>query len=683
MNPQNVCISCMKDRGEQSVCPFCGFAENGLPASSLYLAPRSILNRQYLVGKILGHGGFGVTYLALDINLNTRVAIKEYLPRGIARRSAGSNLVHAEPGIKSEHFVYGLEKFLDEARTLAKFNENPGTVTIINFFRDNDTAYLVMEYLDGVTLRDYIKQQGGSISLTAALPLIFTLVDSLQSIHSQGLIHRDISPDNIYVCSNGQVKLLDFGAARYALGEKSQTLSVILKPGFAPVEQYSSKGSQGPWTDIYAAAATIYYALSGQIPPEASGRLKNDSFRISSAGIPPAAARVLTRATAVREQDRQQSAAEFKNDLQQALLISGISLAQIQAPGLLKPPYPGPYIPPAGPSPAALPTTIPEPGANSAAYSPTLAYNPYIQGFPEFIQPAANNAAALMQKYWLQLSVSGLVVLIALLVFLVFELFPSGMQVMEYDNGDQYSGMMSFGSREGMGTLTEAGGAVYTGEWSDDLRNGSGRQQYADGVVYDGLWKNDMRNGQGLWKDSPGHSYNGSWTADKFSGQGTELWPNGDKYVGEYKNGIRNGQGTFYAKDGSIYAGEFANNDFNGQGTFTWSNGDRYEGGFISGLREGQGVKNFASGDRYSGEWKEDLMSGQGVYTWGKGEFEGDKYEGEFQHGKPNGFGTYTFASGARYVGEWKDNKRHGQGTYYAADGTVKSGTWVNDEFKG
>ncbi|WP_077210537.1 protein kinase domain-containing protein [Bacillus dakarensis] len=313
----HLCLGCMEDKGAESVCPHCGWVTGTGPAAPQHLPPGTILQEKYLLGRVLGHGGFGITYLAWDLNLDTKLAIKEYMPRDFATRSPDQTMVSVFTGDLESHFEYGLKNFLDEAKTLAQFNNHPGIVGVRDFFKENRTAYLVMYYLEGIDFKQYLESQGGKIPFQTALRIMLPVMDALREVHSTGTLHRDISPDNIYITAEGQVKVLDFGAARHAISEFSKSISVVLKPGYAPEEQYRSKGKQGPWTDVYAAAATLYRAIVGHTPPESLDRLEEDSLvPPSSAGvdIPEKAEAALLKALSVRAADRYQTMEEFQQD---------------------------------------------------------------------------------------------------------------------------------------------------------------------------------------------------------------------------------------------------------------------------------------------------------------------------------------------------------------------------------
>ncbi len=319
MNVRPFCMNCMAEKQEQVVCPVCGIDDRTLPESPHVLPYGTTLQNRYLIGRLLGAGGFGNTYLALDTVLHKKIAIKEYMPREFATRSQSQTKVVVLPGESSQYYERGLHSFLHESRTLAKFNNHPGIVSVKDFFHENNTAYIVMEYVEGLTLKQYVQKKGGRIPLEEALLIMTPVMDALREVHAAGVLHRDVSPDNIYITTQRQVKLLDFGAARQALGDVSKSLSVILKPGFAPVEQYSSRGKQGPWTDVYAVAATIYMIVTGSIPLDVMERITEDELvplneKVNN--IPVYISDAVSKGLALRVADRWQSMVEFQFALQ-------------------------------------------------------------------------------------------------------------------------------------------------------------------------------------------------------------------------------------------------------------------------------------------------------------------------------------------------------------------------------
>lgn len=284
---QRRCINCFNlfdivysDKEESEVCPYCGYCEGTPPKELYHLYPGvGLYNNRYVIGTCIGFGGFGITYKAWDNVLETVVAVKEYYPTGLVQRVPGKPQVIIYTGESKEEYMQGLERFLDEAKNMAKFVDNPNIVHVDAFFEENNTAYLVMEYLPGMTLKSYLKSKGGRIGCEEVIPIADAVITALKEIHAGGIIHRDISPDNIMLCNDGRIKLLDFGAARFSDADQERTRSIILKPGFAPPEQYQAKSKQGPWTDIYALCATVYRAITGVLPDESVNRVIEDTVQ--------------------------------------------------------------------------------------------------------------------------------------------------------------------------------------------------------------------------------------------------------------------------------------------------------------------------------------------------------------------------------------------------------------------
>ena len=332
------CFTCMAEISGPT-CPTCGATAGSIVDNTLYLPAGITLNNRYLIGKTIGFGGFGVVYLAWDTSLDVRVAVKEFLPKDMAGRSGDHLSLIPYSGGGAGDLEFGIKKFLEEAKALARFQDHPGIVTVHESFRANNTAYMVMQYLDGMTLKEYLKRQpDGRLPAATAVKTMIPIMDALREVHKAGFVHRDISPDNIFITRQSQVKLLDFGAARYALGEHSKSLTSILKHGYAPVEQYSSKGNQGPWTDVYAVSATLYRCITGETPADAMERVQEESLQAPGAlgvALPPAFEAALLKGLALRAVER------FENieQLQSALLAVTSVKVPVAPP---QPPLPAP-----------------------------------------------------------------------------------------------------------------------------------------------------------------------------------------------------------------------------------------------------------------------------------------------------------------------------------------------------
>ena len=282
------------------------------------LKPGVILKERYKIEEVIGAGGFGITYRAWDPLLQSYVAIKEYYPSGIATRSADSSKVCVPVGQEQREYHRGKIRFLKEAQDVARFQSEPNIVSIYDYLEENDTAYMVMEYLHGCTLKQYIREHGGRLDTDHILHICLSVLDALAVVHKAGMIHRDISPENIFICEDLTVKLIDFGAAKQVYLDGEQTMSVVLKPGYAPPEQYAKKDKQGPWTDIYALGATLYFAATGEKPEKSFGRVLEDTIKPVcevNPEIPRAMSQVIMRAMSVKIEDRYQTVEAMREAL--------------------------------------------------------------------------------------------------------------------------------------------------------------------------------------------------------------------------------------------------------------------------------------------------------------------------------------------------------------------------------
>lgn len=319
------CIYCMAHLNDgETNCHRCGKAQNYI-APLHQLAPGTVLCDRYYIGLALGEGGFGITYIGRDLKLDMKVAIKEYFPSGFVNRSntASPTVSCSVQGDRKEYFEQGRDRFLREARTLARFSGTDGIVDVRDFFEENNTAYIVMEYLDGETLKEKLVKNG-VMTADTVITTLMPVFKALKKVHEKDLIHRDISPDNIMIVED-KIKLLDFGSARNVTAAANKSLSVLLKPGYAPEEQYRSKGVQGPWTDIYALCATIYKCITGRTPEDSTDRLFEDSLKMPSEygiAIDRETEAVLMKGLAVRAADRYQNIDELLSALENRKTIS-------------------------------------------------------------------------------------------------------------------------------------------------------------------------------------------------------------------------------------------------------------------------------------------------------------------------------------------------------------------------
>ncbi len=321
IDPEFLCMRCMSELpSPRCVCPHCGFDNASAHNEAHQLECGSILAGTYLIGRVLGQGGFGITYIGWDLNLDIKVAIKEYYPEGCVTRDTHTHVsVLTYAGEKETYFQKGKERFVNEAKTLAKFSGDGCVVGVRAFFYENGTAYIVMDFVEGETLKSYVARRGGKLPSAEVLELFKPLFRSLARVHEMGLLHRDISPDNIMLRPDGTLALLDFGAARQmsVAGEHSNTINV--KHGFAPEEQYRTRGEQGPWTDVYALCATIYRLTTGVTPPQALDRLTDEALLTPpnrlGADFTPAQEQAVVHGLAVRAADRTQTVRRLEEEL--------------------------------------------------------------------------------------------------------------------------------------------------------------------------------------------------------------------------------------------------------------------------------------------------------------------------------------------------------------------------------
>ncbi|MDO5112236.1 MAG: serine/threonine-protein kinase [Clostridia bacterium] len=370
---ERLCMCCMGMKADKRmVCPHCG-GRAEVENESNQLPVGSILSGKYLIGRALGQGGFGITYIAMDLNLEIRAAIKEYYPVDlVAREQTAHATIRAYSERSAALFASGREKFAQEARTLVQFSNLPGIVRVRDFFYDNGTAYIVMDYVDGRTLKETLAANG-KLDAQWLLQGLRPLMGSLGAIHARGLLHRDISPDNIMLDRDGSLRLLDFGSARQISTEGEHSNTINVKHGYAPPEQYQTRGKQGPWTDVYALCATIYKLTTGVTPQQSLDRLGADDLLkpgALGATLTPQQEAAVMKGLSLRIENRYPSIAE----LTKALYTGSGAAPQTDTP-------------PKGSSRVVPPT--PQPKAAPQADAPKRKGNPWIGVLIGFLLVAA------------------------------------------------------------------------------------------------------------------------------------------------------------------------------------------------------------------------------------------------------------------------------------------------------
>lgn len=312
-----LCPWCLESSFLNGCCGACGFQEKS-ETNLLFLRPGTMLDGKYVVARPLGTpGGFGLTYLGRDTKLKIKVAIKEYFPQELATRELGTSRLISGNSEDRNLFAWGMNKFLEEAKTLARF-EHPAIVRGRDFFEQNGTAYLVMDFVDGQSLEEYLVGQSGRISWKLACGIMQPILDGLREVHAQGVLHLDVKPANIFLTAQDRPILLNFGMVRQTMWERSRTLTVKPSSGFTSPEQYNGCGSQGPWTDVYGVAAVLYRMVVGEAPPDARIRMEKDKYvsvRQYAAKLPPSFSSAVDEGLALPIEKRPSDIGSFQEKL--------------------------------------------------------------------------------------------------------------------------------------------------------------------------------------------------------------------------------------------------------------------------------------------------------------------------------------------------------------------------------
>ncbi|MBD5132826.1 MAG: serine/threonine protein kinase [Clostridiales bacterium] len=312
---RTICLHCFGTLDPRTrICTRCGKRATDEVTALGALPLRTLLAGRYLIGLPLGRGGFGITYKAYDILTCTAVAIKEFFPKGYTKRAPRATAVEVDGPDNARAFNYWLTAFIQEAKVLTSIKHLDGIVSIYDFFLTNNTAYIAMEYLNGMSLHHFINGRGGRLSMSETLNIMRPVLETMLRLHQHGVIHKDISPENIQIVDNKAIKLIDFGAASIYT-QNVQKPFFVLKKGYSPLELYTQGGSQGPWTDIYELGATIYTCLVGNPPPEATERRLNDRIvppSMLNVKIQPVREKSLLKALSIYPKDRYSNIAAFQ-----------------------------------------------------------------------------------------------------------------------------------------------------------------------------------------------------------------------------------------------------------------------------------------------------------------------------------------------------------------------------------
>jgi serine/threonine protein kinase len=616
----------------------------------------------YRLDAVIGQGGFGITYRAFDGQLAKIVAIKEYLPVEFAVRRASE--VVPRGSRFADDFAWGRERFLDEARALARFR-HPHIVPVLRFLEANGTAYTVMEFEDGKSVAELLRQPGSRLPPDEVRRLAEGLLSGLGAVHAQGFLHRDIKPSNVIIRRDGVPVLIDFGAARLAIGERTRTLTSVLTPQYAPIEQYAIDGKQGPWSDIYSAAAVLHLAIAGDPPPEAASRVHGDPYRplatTQADRFDQLFLTAIDKALAFAPDQRPKTIEEWRalfglslpfahdaptqrmptvlpatprlggvdRDKDERLphpaavprprgviavaivlllaVLGGVGYwrfdSQRPVPSSSASPSPLPSGP--GPQASALPPATPNPAPSpgaSPAPTPTPAPAPTPTPAPG---PAPSlTPAAMMQKALVEQA-----------------LRAAGQARAVFDKAQEAAGAARTMAGEARITAARAGspglenttrftsddGATYVGQASEGKRQGLGVAEGKDGDRHAGEWKDNVLNGLATEKLSDGLRYEGKWRDGVPAGLGVRDRSGVDHAEGTFAGGRLEGPGALrgLSEPGATQFGEWHGDSLDGPGVEVLTNGERYEGGFRAGKRHGYGQVTALDGKVQSGRWED------------------------------------------------------------------------------
>jgi serine/threonine protein kinase len=563
----------------------------------------------YRLDAMIGHGGFGITYRAFDAQLAKVVAIKEYLPLECAIRQADGQVVPRSARL-ADDFAWGRERFLDEARALARFR-HPHIVPVLRYFEANGTAYTVMEFEDGKNVAELLRDLGRRLPTDDVRRLADGLLSGLGAVHAQGFLHRDIKPANIIIRRDGVPILVDFGAARQAMGSRTRSLTGMLTPQYAPIEQYALDGKQGPWSDIYSAAAVLYHAIAGQAPPDAAARVGKDPYRplaeTEGDRFAPAFLAAIDRAMAFAPADRPQSVEAWS-------ALFGAALPKVQDAPTQRLAYGAGVSPPrlggasreSAESPLAAPPRSrsrrwssgarvwsvvvimaaltlwrfqPEirtllAGARTESVAPPTptaqlpAVPPAAQ--PQAPPPAAPDTSKAIIERGQRAAAEARLVL-------------ERAERLSYDPGASYIGQVADGKRQGLGVADLANGERQAGVWQADQLNGLGTVRLADDTRYAGQWRDGQSTGLGV-REKPGvERTEGNFVMGRLEGLGVR---------------------RTLAEPNVVQSGEFHGDALEGPGLETVGDREHYEGGFRAGKRNGYGQVTL-DGKVQSGRWQD------------------------------------------------------------------------------
>lgn len=612
----------------------------------------------YRLDALIGHGGFGITYRAFDTQLAKFVAIKEYMPVEFAMRRPDGQ-VAPRSSRYADDFTWGRERFLDEARALARFR-HVHIVPVLRYFEANGTAYTVMEFEDGHSVAQLLRQPGRQMQPDEVRRLTAGMLSGLDAVHAQGFLHRDIKPSNVIVRRDGVPILIDFGAARQAMGGRTRTLTSILTPQYAPIEQYAVEGKQGPWTDIYSTAAVLHHAIAGFPPPEAVSRVGTDPYRplaVTHADrFDGAMLAAVDRGLAFAPEERPQTITEWRTHFGAALPRVEDAVTQ--------------RMPAAGPSSAHRLGGASRPVNETAEVT---APPPRRRGFlrrrlPIVLlvlgavaiwkyQPQIRERFAGTPKIETQAALPSPVPIAVPKETSPTAATPAPVPPTTTPSTTAPPATASETpaqkalADQAQRAATEARG-VY--ERADEAARAARAMAGEARIVAARAARPDLENSERITYDG-GASYIGQAVDGKRQGLGVAELGNGERQAGDWSADRMNGLGTVRLADDVRYAGQWKDGKSTGLGIREKPGVERSEGNFVGGRLEGLAVHRTLADPNVikGGEFHADLLDGPGVERIG----ERERYEGGFRGGQRNGYGQYTAADGKMRPGRWADGK--------------------------
>jgi serine/threonine protein kinase len=594
----------------------------------------------YRLDAMIGHGGFGITYRAFDAQLAKVVAIKEYLPLECAIRQADGQVVPRSARL-TDDFAWGRERFLDEARALARFR-HPHIVPVLRYFEANGTAYTVMEFEDGKNVAELLRDPGRRLPTDDVRRLADGLLSGLGAVHAQGFLHRDIKPANIIIRRDGVPILVDFGAARQAMGSRTRSLTGMLTPQYAPIEQYALDGKQGPWSDIYSAAAVLYHAIAGQAPPDAAARVGKDPYRplaeTEGDRFAPAFLAAIDRAMAFAPADRPQSVEAWS-------ALFGAALPKVQDAPTQRLAYG------AGVSPPRLGGASRESAESPLAAPPRSRSRRWSSGARVW-SVVVIMAALTLWRFQPEIRT----LLAGARTESVAPPTPTA-QLPAVPPAAQPQAPPPAAPDTSKAIIERAQRAAAEArlvlERADEASRTARSMAGEARIVAARAARPDLERAERLSYD-PGASYIGQVADGKRQGLGVADLANGERQAGVWQADQLNGLGTVRLADDTRYAGQWRDGQSTGLGVREKPGVERTEGNFVMGRLEGLGVRRTLAEPNVvqSGEFHGDALEGPGLETVGDREH----YEGGFRAGKRNGYGQVTL-DGKVQSGRWQDGK--------------------------